>query len=164
MKKLIKRTDIVTFLDITPTNEQPTWAIVGDGMTTGAISYEAGTTSETYIINDSATTTVDNYNVSFEGEMKCIKGDEVFDYVDNLRITRATGDNAKSHVLNVYKYIVDEGGKYKSEMSDCSITLSSFGGDGGTTPTIAFSINMNGDPTLGLTNIDNGIPTFTPTI
>lgn len=161
---LIKRTDIVDFLDITPTAQNPTWAIIGDGMTTGTWTYDATTTSETYIIHDSATTTLDSYSVTMDGEMKCKAGDEVFDYIDNLRITRAIGDGAKSHVLSIYKYDIEANDKYRAEMNDCTVSISSFGGDGGATPTIGFTIAKNGDPTLGTATISSGTPTFTPSV
>jgi len=158
---LIKRTDIVDFIDTTPTAIEPTWVIVGDGMTTGTWTYEASETSETYIIHDSATTTIDNYNVSLDGEMKCKKGDGAFDFIDGLRKSRAIGDAAKTHVLSIYKYDVT-GDEYAAELSDATISISSFGGDGGATPTIGFTIAKNGDPTLGKATISNGEPLFTP--
>ena len=161
---LLKRTDIVDFIDTTPTAQTPTWVLVGDGMTTGTWTYEAAETSETYIIHDSATTTIDNYNVSLDGEMKCKKGDGAFDFIDGLRKRRAIGDDAKTHVLSIYKYDVDENDKYAAEMSDATISISSFGGDGGATPTIGFTIAKNGDPTLGKATINNSTPEFTPTV
>ena len=158
---LIKRTDIVDFIDTTPNSSTPTWVIVGDGMTTGTWTYEAAETSETYIIHDSATTTIDNYNVSLDGEMKCKKGDGAFDYIDGLRKTRAIGDAAKTHVLSIYKYDVS-GESYAAELCEATISISSFGGDGGATPTIGFTIAKNGDPTIGTATITDGEPTFVP--
>lgn len=164
---LLKRTDIVDFLDVTPSAQTNDWAIVGDGMTTGTWTYDAQTTSETYIINDSATTTVDSYSVSMDGEMKCKKGDEVFDFIDGLRKTRAIGESAKTSVLSVYKYdFTTEGGTttYSAEKNDCTVTITSFGGDGGATPTIGFTIAKNGDPVIGTVTMSGGTPTFTPTV
>lgn len=161
---LLKRTDIVDFIDITPTGQSRTWVLLGDGMITGTWTYEAGETSETYIIHDNATTTVDNYNVTLDGEMKCKKGDGAFDYIDGLRRTRAVGSAAETNILSIYKYDVDENDKYAAETSNATISISSFGGDGGATPTIGFTISKNGDPTIGKATITNGEPAFTPTV
>ena len=156
---LLKRTDIVDFIDTTPNSSTHTWAIVGDGMTTGTWTYEAAETNETYIIHDSATTTVDSYNVSMDGEMKCKKGDGAFDFIDGLRQARATGDAAKTYILSIYKYDL-VGDDYKAELSDATVTITSFGGDGGATPTIGFTLAKNGDPTKGTASITDGEPTF----
>lgn len=72
----------MAFLNIEPSGSSESWALVGNGMTTGSYSYEATETSETYIINENATTTVDSYAVSLDGEMKCIYGDQVYDYIN----------------------------------------------------------------------------------
>ena len=85
MGRYVKRTEIMAFLDTTPKGESETFKIVGNGMTSGSYSYEANETSETYIVDDNATTTVDSYAVSLDGEMKCIYGDEVYDYINGLR-------------------------------------------------------------------------------
>lgn len=162
MGKFVKRSEIVMFLDTTPASTA-TWEIVGDGMTTGAYSYEAEEESETYIINDNATTLVQGYNVSLDGEMKCIKGDDVYDYINGLRYNLAVGDDANSHVLLIDKYDEVSTGSFKAQKFDCSISISSYGGDGGATPTIGFKVNLNGDPVQGTATITSGTPTFSPT-
>ena len=133
--KFIKRTDIMAFLNTNPGKETEKWGLVGNGMTSGSYSYEANETSETYIVNDNATTTVDGYTVSIDTEMKCIFGDGVYDNV------------------------VEET-KFKAQKFKCSISISSYGGDGGVTPTIGFKINVNGDPENGTVTLAEGKPTF----
>ena len=154
----------MAFLNIDPGKEADKWAIVGNGMTTGAYSYEANETSETYIVNDNATTTVDSYAVSLDGEMKCIFGDEVYDYINGLRYKLATGTDAETTVLLVDKYDVTEETKFKAQKFNCSISISSYGGDGGATPTIGFKINVNGDPINGTVTLAEGTPTFEATV
>lgn len=151
----------MAFLNTEPTEETETWALVGNGMTSGSYTYEAQETSETYIVNDNATTTVDSYALSVDGEMKCIYGDEVYDYINSLRYQLATGTDAETTVLLVDKYDVSETNKFKAQKFACSISISSYGGDGGATPTIGFKINVNGDPTNGTVTISEGVPTFT---
>lgn len=151
----------MAFLNIEPSGSSESWALVGNGMTTGSYTYEATETSETYIINENATTTVDSYAVSLDGEMKCIYGDQVYDYINGLRYNLATATDAETTVLLIDKYDVDDDGSFKAQKFNCSISISSYGGDGGTTPTIGFKINVNGDPVQGTATIASGVPTFT---
>ena len=161
MGRFVKRTEIMAFLNIDPGKEEQKWALVGNGMTSGSYSYEPQETSETYIVNDNATTTIDSYAVSLDGEMKCIFGDEVYDFINALRYNLATGTDAETEVLLIDKYDVSEETKFKAQLFNCSISISSYGGDGGATPTIGFKINVNGDPKNGTVTIADGKPTFT---
>lgn len=154
-----KRSDIVTFIDITPSSS-PTWAIVGDYSTDGTLSYDVETSDDHFITKDSKTVVINNYSVSMDQEQYCYVGDEVFDYIDNLRITRATGDDARTHYLNVYKYDVTNS-EYKAEYGDCTITITSIGGPGNEKPKIGYTINME-DNTIGKATISEGVPSFTP--
>lgn len=132
-------------------------------MTTGSYSYEANETNETYIVDENATTTIDGYALSIDGEMKCILGDSVFDFINELRYKLATGSDAETEVLLIDKYDVDDSGAFKAQTFNCSISISSYGGDGGATPTIGFKINVNGTPTNGTVKMAAGVPTFTAT-
>ena len=161
MGKFVKRSEIIMFIDTTP-NSSPTWKLVGDGMTTGSYSYEAEEESETYIIHDNATTLVQGYNVSLDGEMKCIYGDDVYNYINGLRYNLAVGDDANTHALLIDKYDEVSSGNFKAQKFDCAISISSYGGDGGATPTIGFKVNLNGDPVQGTSTITAGVPTFSP--
>lgn len=151
----------MAFLNIEPTESSEVWALVGNGMTTGSYTYEATETNETYIVNDNATTTVDSYALSLDGEMKCIYGDEVYDFINALRYKLATGTDAETTVLLIDKYDVVETNKFKAQKFACSISISAYGGDGGATPTIGFKINVNGDPINGTVSMASGVPTFT---
>lgn len=160
MGRFVKRTEIMAFLNTTPSETAETFKIVGNGMTSGSYSYEASETNETYIVDDNATTIIDSYALSLDGEMKCIFGDAVFDYINALRRKMATGTDAVTTVLLVDKYDVDNAGAFKAQKFNCSISISSYGGDGGATPTIGFKINVNGNPTNGTVTIASGVPTF----
>ena len=48
--RLVKRPEIVAWLNTTPAGASETWGLVGNGMTSGSYSYEASETSETYIV------------------------------------------------------------------------------------------------------------------
>lgn len=160
----IKSSELPAFLNITPTSDAPTWALSGNFQTEGDRAYEATETEESYINEDGPTTDVESYKVSLDNEMKCVKGDAVFDYIDNLRYTLATGTDAESQVLLVdkYSYVEEESViKYRAQLFKCSISISKQGRTGGETSTIAYKINCNGDPKNGTVTITAGVPTFT---
>lgn len=159
-QRFVKRTEIMAFLNTDPGKEAEKWGLVGNGMTSGSYSYEASETSETYIIHDNATTTVDGYTLSVDGEMKCIFGDAIYDFINNLRYNLAIGEDAITDVLLVDKYNVVEETEFLAQKFKCSISISSYGGDGGVTPTIGFKINVNGDPENGSVTLVDGVPTF----
>ena len=163
MGTLVKRPEIMAFLDKTP-NSTYTWKLIGNGMTTGSYSYEANETSETYIVDYNATTTIDSYTLSFDGEMKCIFGDDVYDYINGLRYNLATGTDAESHLLLIDKYDEVSSGNFRAQLFNCSISISSYGGDGGATPTISFKVSANGTPKKGTATITGGVPTFTESV
>ena len=163
MGTLVKRPEIMAFLDKTPTSSY-TWKIIGNGMTTGSYSYEASETSETYIVDYNATTTVDSYTLSFDGEMKCNYGDDVYDYINGLRYNLATGTDAETHLLLIDKYDAISEGHFRAQLFNCSVSISSYGGDGGATPTISFKVSANGTPKLGYATISSGTPTFVESV
>lgn len=161
MATLIKRSQIQAFLNTAGKSESATYKIVGNYMPSGSYDYNPQSTTETYIVNDNATTTLDSYQIAFDGEMKCAKGDAVFDYIDSLRYNVAVGDDAVSEVVLVDTYETKTSGQYRAQKFACTVSISSFGGDGGQTPTISFNIGINGDPVQGTATISAGTCTFT---
>lgn len=162
----IKSSDLPAFLDVTPSAETESWKLVGNFQTDGDRSYEAEEDEEQYINDDGPTTDVVAYKVSLDNEMKCVKGDDVFDYVDGLRYDLATGDNAKSRVLLVDKYsytTVENVTSYRAQKFDCSISISKQGRSGKNS-TIGYKINCNGTPKNGTVTFTDGVPTFTEAI
>ena len=154
----IKRSEVMTFMDTTPSSTA-TYKLVGDGVTTGAIGYNPKTTEETYIHEDSATITVESYAPTMAVEAVAVSGDEVFEFIDGLRVARATLDDAETTIVNVWAY--ESGGPtaYPAEEQDVSIQIDEFGGDGGTAVKINYTINFIGDPVVGTFNASNS--TFT---
>lgn len=161
MATLIKRSQIQAFLNTAGKSEPATYKIVGNYMPSGSYDYNPQSTTETYIVNDNATTTLDSYQIAFDGEMKCAKGDEVFDYIDGLRYNVAVGDDAVSEVVLVDTWNTKTSGQYRAQKFACTVSISSFGGDGGQTATISFNIGINGDPVQGTATISAGTCTFT---
>ncbi len=161
---LIKRSELLVFLNTVPSGGTPTWGLAGRKTTDSSWSYEADETSETYVTDDVATNTVNSYALTMEDEMKCNSGDDVFEFVNDIRYYLKTNDDAVTDVLLIDKYDEVETGKFRAQQFKCSIVVSSYGGAGGQTATLTYSIKCSGNPKLGTVQMNNGVPTFTETV
>ena len=160
--KKVKRSDFATFLN-TGTKETPKWSRMGKGITSQKISYNPQTTSETYIDEDSATTTVDSYAPTMDAPQTAYAGEPVFDYVDGLRQARAVGVDCETEMLLVYIYDANEN-KYAAEKQKVAIQVDEFGGDGGASNVIGYTLNFIGEAEKGTCAIADGTPTFTKSV
>jgi hypothetical protein len=145
----IKRNQVKHFLNV-GTVLSPTWALIGDGVTTGTINMNPKTTEETYIHELSASISVDSYAPTMPIEETCIAGDDVFDYIDALRKARSVLADAETEVVNVWIYETPSGGYYYAEKQTVSVSFDNFGGDGGNPAKINYTLNYIGNPTLGV--------------
>ena len=84
--------------------------------------------------------------------MTVIKGDPVFEFVDGLRKKRAVLQEARTEICQVYMYEEATAGAYPAEKNTCSVQIDDFGGDGGASAVINFTINFVGDPIVGKFN------------
>lgn len=156
-----KTSAIAVFLKTGGTATTPVWSRVAKQSELG-ISYNVETTEENYIDEDGPTTEAERYTVSFDGEYIAIGGDKVFEFLDSIRLARATGTAAQTDLLIVYKFRKD-GSNFAAELSNCTVAISEFGGEGGGGKAhISYTITLNGDATQGTATIDNSGPTFTP--
>ena len=158
MSKKVKRSKFATFLNV-GTGETDTWALIGDGVTSMTVSYNPQSSDETYIHQDSGTTDVESYKPTSAVPMTAMQGDPVFDFVDGLRRKRAVLDDARTEVCLVYLYDEATSGAYPAEKNTCSIQIDDFGGEGGGSNVINFTINFVGDGVAGTFN--PGTKTFT---
>lgn len=147
----VKRSEFKTFLN-TGTLAAPVWSLIGDGVTTAAIQYNPQTSEETYIHEDSGSTIVEAYKPNMPIEASAINGDAVFEYIDNLRKTRAVLSAAETEIVNVWLYETPTTGTYPAEKQAVSIQIDEFGGDGGVAAKINYTINFLGDPVAGTFN------------
>ena len=158
MKK-IKRSLFATFLNTTPGEDAETWSRMGKGITSQNISYNPNVTTEQYIDEDNATSSVDSYAPSLDGTQTCYKGEPVFEYIESLRQKRAVGKELETEVLLVYLYDGTEN-SYKAEKNACVIQLGDFGGDGGGSVQLTYTIGLNGNPVQGTATVTAGSVTF----
>lgn len=159
MSTTIKRSQFKTFLNTTPASTA-TYSLIGDGVTTGEIAYNPKTTEEMYIHEDTGTTVIEGYAPTMPIEAVAKNGDAVFEYIDGLRKSRAILDDAVTDVVNVWYYETPTLGEYPAEKQAVSIQIDTFGGDGGASNKINYTINYQGDAVLGTFNPTSGV--FTP--
>ncbi|MFH0957106.1 MAG: hypothetical protein V1897_00225 [Pseudomonadota bacterium] len=147
----IKRSLVKTFLN-TGTTGSPVWVLIGDGVTTGKINYNPKILEETYISEDSASITVDSYAPTTPIEMTAKTTDAAFIYIDALRKGRSTLSSAETEVVNVWLYAKPGFTVYPAEKQSVSLQSDDFGGEGGSSAKLNYTINFLGDPVLGAFN------------
>ena len=152
----IKRSQVQSFLQ-TASSPSIVLSLIGSGVTTGTINYNPETSSETYIHEEGATIDVERYAPNLPVEASCVNGDAVFEYIDNLRKTRATLNDARTYLVNVWMYETPTStDEYPAERQEVSIQIDSFGGDGGVATKINYTINFIGDPVVGKYDVSDG--------
>nr|DAX46579.1 MAG TPA: hypothetical protein [Caudoviricetes sp.] len=159
----IKRSLLKSFLNTDPTKTggQEKWALINKGVTSQKFQYNPETTTETYIGEDSATTSVDSYKVSVQTPMTAFKGDPIFEYVDALRKKRAVGEDCETQLLVVNAYDKQTDGSFSAELNQVTIQITEFGADGGKPLEAPFTIALNGDPVYGTVTFEaNGAAKF----
>jgi len=160
----VSREQIATYLDTTPESSR-TYKIVGVGITDYGQDYNPQTTTEKWIIHKNATTTLDSYQIQADASQTCYFGDDVYDYVNNLRRTAGVGNKVVSHVLDIDLYDstgTGAGTKYAATEYDCAVVIRSYAK--GENPAIEFTIYYNGDARVGTVTIADGVPTFTENV
>lgn len=135
---------------------------IGKGVTSLPISYNPKTTTETYIDEDNATTTVDSYEISSDIEQTAIKGDPIFNFVDGIRKGLKTGSDCETTALLVDLYdmsITDGSGTGKAKEFKATITVTDWEIAGGEIVKIKYKIGFNGDPTAVDVTVAGGVIT-----
>ncbi len=148
MTTKVKRSEVKTFLNTTP-DTTATYKLIGDGVTSGKISYNPKTSEETYIHETSASISVDSYAPTIAIEQTAKVGDDVYEFVDDLRKARAVLNDAETDIVNVWLYETPVSGEYPAEKQSVAIQIDDFGGDGGAAAKINYTLNYVGDPILG---------------
>ena len=163
----VKRSQIHTFLNITPetphilASASTTYKLLGDGVVTGKIAMNPKNTEETYIGDDSASISVDSYAPNMPIEQTAVAGDDVFDFIDQLRLDRAILGEAETDVVNVWAYETGGPTAIPAEQQKVAISVEDFGGDGGVPTKINYTINYVGNAAVGTYNSSSKVFTAT---
>lgn len=149
----IERSQFVTFLDTTPTTE-PTWSLLGVGITDYSIEYNPQVDTEKWIIENNARTDHSSNQKQSSISQTCYKGDPCFEFIAKGRDKL----NYRTHILDIDIWNVTSDGKYPAKKSDGKVVITTWMGENAT---VEADVHYEGDPIEGTVTIADGVPTFT---
>lgn len=156
----VNRSQFLTYLDTTPNASNPTWNILGVGVTDYAISYNPQVDTEKWIIEDNARNDHTSNQKQSSVEQKIYKGDPLFEFANNGRDKL----NYKTHILDIDRWngTGTTTVTYPARMSDGILVVTS---EMGENAVLSYELHYDGDVTEGTVTFDatTGVPTFTAT-
>lgn len=150
----IKRSQFLTYLN-TGTSANPTWSVLGVGITEYGIDFNPQVDTEKWIIEDNARNDHSSNQKQSSVTQKCYKGDAVFEFINGARDQL----NFKAQVLDIDRWN-GTGTTYPAKKNDIMITVNSYMGENAE---IEYTIYYDGDATEGTVTFAGNTPSFTPT-
>ena len=150
----IKRSQFLTYLN-TGTSANPTWSVLGVGITEYGIDYNPQVDTEKWIIEDNARNDHSSNEKQSSVTQRCYKGDAVFEFINGARDQL----NFKAQILDIDRWN-GTGTTYPAKKNDVMITINSYMGENAE---IEYTIYYDGDATEGTVTFTGTTPTFTPT-
>lgn len=150
----IKRSQFLTYLN-TGTSANPTWSVLGVGVTDYGIDYNPQVDTEKWIIEDNARNDHSSNQKQSSVTQKCYKGDAVFEFINSARDQL----NFKAQVLDIDRWN-GTNSSYPAKKSDVMITITSYMGEDAS---IEYTIYYDGDSVDGNVTFTGTTPSFTPT-
>lgn len=154
-----KRSSFWMFLN-TGTGDTATYSKVGKGVTELTVSYNAQTTTEQYIDEDTANTEITGYQPNAPVTAQVIKGDHAFEYINAMRKKLPTMSDAYSDIVLVDAFESVSSDAYPATRQKVSIQMDSYGGAATDPLSISYTINWRGTGEEGTFNPTT--KTFTP--
>lgn len=157
-----KKSSLMAYFLNIGTPAVPNWASLGKGVVSLPIAYNPQTTTETYINEDSATTSVDSYQVStgIDVALWDAANAPAHAFLETLRRLRSVGSDAEVQVLEVD---LSTASPYTAQLNNAVISTDTFTVEGGKPQQLSDSIYFNGAPVDGTVVVTNGTPAFTAT-
>ena len=152
----IKRSQFLTYINTTPSEQTAKWDVLGVGINEYGISYNPQVDTEKWIIEDNARNDHSSNQKQSSVTQKCYKGDPVFEFINGARDQL----NFKSQVLDIDRWN-GTGTTYPAKMSDVLITIENYMGE---EASIEYTIYYDGDASEGSVTFTGNTPTFTPTV
>lgn len=150
----VKRSQFLTYLN-TGTSANPTWSVLGVGITGYGISYNPQVDTEKWIIEDNARNDHSSNQKQSSVTQKCYKGDPVFEFINGARDQL----NFKAQVLDIDRWN-GTGTTYPAKKNDVMITVTNYMGENAE---IEYTIYYDGDAVEGSVTFTGTTPSFTPT-
>ena len=150
----VNRSQFLTYLDTTPSATNPTWAILGVGITEYGVSYNPQVDTEKWIIEDNARNDHTSNQKQGSVEQKIYKGDPCFEFAAAGRDQL----NYKTRILDIDRWN-GTNSTYPAKMSDGKLVVTEAMGENAT---LSYDLYYDGDVVEGTVTIADGVPTFTP--
>ena len=148
----VPRSKYRSYIDIDPGYED--WTLIGEGVNESVMEMNPNVTNEQYIHEDAGNAEVESYAPTQPVQMVAKNGDEVFEFVEDLRRNQSVLDDAHTQVVNVFLYETEDVNGYPATLHDVAIAVESMGGPGGSKVEIPWTIHYRGDPIQGYFDID----------
>ncbi len=150
----IKRSQFLTYLDTTPSSSNPTWAILGVGITDYGIAFNPQVDTEKWIIEDNARHDHTSNEKQGSVTQTAYKNDPCFEFIQAGRDEL----NYKTHILDIDRWN-GNGTTYPAKLSDGVVTVTNYMGENAQ---IEYDLYYEGDSVEGTVVITDGVPVFTP--
>ena len=150
----VKRSQFLSFLNVTPDAETKSFKVLGIGITDYGIAYNPQVDTEKWIIEDNART--DHVSNQKQGSVtqKIYKNDPCFEFVyggmDKL--------NYKTEILDIDRWN-GNGTSYPAKLSQGKIVVTNYMGENAE---IEYDLYYEGDAVEGTVTFTDDVPTFTP--
>ena len=162
MGKAIKRQESLVFLN-TGAQDTPAaavWSWLNEGVEAFGVDFNEDIERRNYIGNKNSTVVGGKTEKQASVTMYAHKGDEVFDYIDNIFYNEYEGDNATTDLLEVFVYKKEAAEEnIPAKKSKVLITKGTHNaGDGAGQLQLVYAINFQGDPEfVNVTLVDGEI-------
>jgi len=156
------KSPLMAYFINTGSSGSPDWATLGKGITSLPFAMNPQTTTETYINEDNANTSVDSYQASIALDITLWDASTApaHAYLKNLRDTFAVAADAETEILEID---LNTTSPYTARLYSVAVAPDTYTLTGGSPQTLSVTIYVNGSPTVGTATIAAGTPTFTPT-
>lgn len=154
-----KKSSLMAYFLNIGTPAVPNWASLGKGVMSLPLAYNPQVTTETYINEDNATTSVDSYQISagIDVALWDAASAPAHSFLENLRKIRAVGADAEVEILEVD---LSTTSPYGAQKNSGVIATDTFTVEGGKPQQMAVTIYYNGDPVDGTVTLEAGVPSF----
>ena len=163
-ERKITKNLVIPFLDISNSaNAGGTWTPVWkriDKSTIFDLSFNPQSTTEDYIAYETAIEEISGYQPELPQEIALYRGNEIYDYVEELCYNLEVGDALRIPFLLCFPPEYDTAGKVKPELKawrvkDCRLLLSNYNSVDGK---VSFTLKIGGDIERITVEIKDGAP------
>lgn len=157
-----KKSSLMAYFLNIGTPGAPDWASLGKGVNSLPVAYNPQVTTETYINENNATSSVDSYQISAGIDVSLWDSTSapVHAFFEQLRRSRAVAGDAEVEILEVD---LSTASPYTAQRSSGVLAIDTFTIEGGKPQQLACTIYYNGAPVDGTVVVTDGVPAFTAT-